>query len=314
MSILKIERLTKEYKGFWGKRILAVNNVDLEVEQGEVLGLLGPNGAGKTTIIKMICGLVNPTRGNISIGGYNIIKERRNAIKAIGAVLEGSRNVYLRLTPYENLRYFGNIRGKTTKEIKKRIDELLHFFNLYERRNELTQKLSRGMQQKLSIGVALITDPSLLLLDEPTLGLDPHSSKELQEMIIKIAKGERKTILIATHQMEVAQTICNRIAIINKGRIIVCDEIERLLTLFYVSHYEFKIPGILDIECKEKLNKIPYLEIKENGSETCLSVNIKDSKDFYEIIELLKSYNVCIAEINKKEVDLEKIYFQLVDR
>lgn len=230
MSILKLEGLRKEYKGFLGKKgILAIENIDLELRQEEILGFLGPNGAGKTTTIKMICGLVIPTKGNISIDGYNISKERKEALKRLGVVFEGSRNIYLKLTPYENIRYFANIRGFETKQIKERADKLLHFFNLYERKNCLTQKLSRGMQQKVAISVALITNPRLLLLDEPTLGLDPHSSKELQEMLIKIVKEEKRAIIIATHQMEIAQKICDRIAIINQGRIVVLDETKKLL-------------------------------------------------------------------------------------
>jgi ABC-2 type transport system ATP-binding protein len=230
MSILRLEGLRKEYKGFFGKKkILAVENIQIEAQEGEILGFLGPNGAGKTTTIKMICGLVNPTCGNILIDGYSILKERKECLKRLGVVFEGSRNLYLKLTPYENMRYFGNIRGFETNQIKEKIFQLLHFFDLYERRNDLAQKLSRGMQQKLAISVALVTSPRLLLLDEPTLGLDPHSSKELQEMLIKITKEEKRTAIIATHQMEIAQRICDRIAIINQGRIVVLDETKKLL-------------------------------------------------------------------------------------
>ncbi len=311
--MLKLEELRKEYKSFLGKKkIIAVDKIDLEVQPGEIVGFLGPNGAGKTTTIKMICGLVNPTKGQVLIDGYDIKNERKKALKKIGVVLEGSRNIYWRLSPYENLRYFGNIRGMRTKQIKTKIDKLLHFFNLYERKNDLTQKLSRGMQQKVAISVALVTSPLLLLLDEPVLGLDPHSSNELQERIIKIAKEEGKTIIIATHQMDVAQKVCDRIAIINKGKIVVCDTVKKLLNLLEAQHYEFRIEGSLNSECKDKLSKISHLEINEDGIETLISINIINSSLLYDIINLLKSEGVNIIEIRKQEVNLEKLYFQIV--
>lgn len=314
MSILKLEGLRKEYKSFLRKNtIIAVDKIDLEVEQGEIVGFLGPNGAGKTTTIKMICGLVNSTKGRVIINGYDITRKREKAIEKIGVVLEGSRNIYWRLSPYENLRYFGNIRGMRTKQIKTKIDKLLHFFNLYERRNDLTQKLSRGMQQKVAISVALVTSPPLLLLDEPVLGLDPHSSKDLQEIIIKIAKEEGKTIIITTHQMDVAQKICDRIAIINKGKIVVCDTVRKLLSLLTTQHYEFRIEGALNSGCKDKLSKIFYLEENVNEMETLISINITNPNLLYDIINILKSENVNIIEIRKKEVNLEKLYFQMVE-
>ncbi|MEW6608168.1 MAG: ABC transporter ATP-binding protein [bacterium] len=313
MSILKLEGLRKEYKTFLGgKKTIAVDNIDLEVQRGEILGFLGPNGAGKTTTIKMICGLVNPTRGQVLIDGDDINKERKKAMGKIGVLLEGSRNIYWRLTPYENLRYFGNVRGMRTKQIKTRIDELLYFFSLDERKNELTQKLSRGMQQKVAISVALVTNPQLLLLDEPVVGLDPHSSKELQERIIKIAKEEGKTIIIATHQMDVAQRICDRIAIINKGKIIVCDTVKNLLNFLEAQHYEFRIKGTLSREAKDKLSKISYLEENIDGTDTQLSINLTHPNLLYEIINILKSENLNIIKISKEDVNLEKLYFQMV--
>jgi len=313
VSILRLEELRKEYKSFFGKKkTVAVDNIDLEIQPGEILGFLGPNGAGKTTTIKMICGLVNPTRGRVLIDGYDINKNRKKAIEKLGVVMEGSRNIYWRLSPYENLRYFGNIRGIRTKQIKTRIDELLHFFNLYERRNELTQKLSRGMQQKVAISIALLTSPLLLLLDEPVLGLDPHSSKELQERIVKIAKEEEKTIIIATHQMDVAQKVCDRIAIINKGKIVACDTIKNLLSLLEAQHYEFRIEGTLSREGKDKISKISYLDENVDGIETLLNINITNPNLLYEIINILKSENLKIIGICKKEVNLEKLYFQIV--
>ena len=167
MQVLEVEQLQKTYQSA-GKTVEAVRNVSFNIESGEVLAFLGANGAGKTTTIKMIAGLILPDRGQVKIAGRD---PHRQAIarKAVGAVLEGNRNVYWRLNPEENLEYFGVLRGLSGYVARQRAKDLLERFELVPKRNTIVQNLSRGMQQKLAIAVALIHEPQLLLLDEPTL-------------------------------------------------------------------------------------------------------------------------------------------------
>jgi ABC-2 type transport system ATP-binding protein len=219
-SALELSRLAKTYgRGTAARR--AVRSTSLSVPWGQVLGLLGPNGAGKTTLIKMICGLVTPTTGTIRIGGWDLATERSRAVLQIGAVLEGSRNVYWPLSAWENLLYFGRLKGVRGEVLRPRAERLLRDLDLWERRHGQVGSFSRGMQQKVAVAAALITDPPILLLDEPTIGLDVESARTFKEWIAHLARDEHKTILLTTHQLhDVAQELSDRIAVIRSGEII----------------------------------------------------------------------------------------------
>jgi ABC-2 type transport system ATP-binding protein len=223
--MIKIKELTKEYKDWKGiVKVRAVDDLSLDLEKGEILAFLGPNGAGKTTVIKMICGLLLPDKGSITINGYDVFKRTDKALKGIGVVLEGSRNIHWRLTTRENLEYFGNLKGVSGKILKDRICYLLSFFSLSDKRNTLTKDLSRGMQQKLVIAISLIGEPEVLLLDEPTTGLDVHTTILIKERLKTLSRDKRKTIFLSTHQMEIAQDISDRVAIINQGRLAILEK------------------------------------------------------------------------------------------
>jgi len=196
--------LQKTY-GRGAKALAAVKPTTLTVPWGQVIGLLGPNGAGKTTIIKMISGLITPTAGTIRVGGYDVARQRPQAVRQIGAVLEGSRNVYWPLSAWENLMYFGQLKGLRAAEIKPRAERLLTELGLWERRHETVGSFSRGMQQKVAVSAALITDPPILLLDEPTIGLDVEAARTFKDWITHLARDEGKTIVLTTHQLEGAQ-------------------------------------------------------------------------------------------------------------
>jgi len=313
---LKVESLRKEFKGFFGKgkKTLAVAGIDFAVEKGEIFGLLGPNGAGKTTTIKMICGLVKPTSGRIIVNGYDIVSQRRNALASLGVVLEGNRNIYWSLTPRENLEYFANLRGKKTREIKGRIEELLKFFELWERRDSLISTLSRGMQQKVAIATALVTDPPILLLDEPTLGLDVSTTEAVKQEIVKFAKKDGKTILLATHQMEVAQAICDRVAIINKGKIVVQDSPTNLVRLFATRQNRIYLKGKLTEGQKRSLMSKDGLQINEQDGLTELVMTFRDVSMLYEVIEILGQTRIPILALERQEPNLAEVFLQLTRR
>jgi len=290
-----------------------VNDIEFTLEEGEVLGLLGPNGAGKTTTIKMLCGLIRPTRGSIWINGHELIATSRQALTGLGAVLEGSRNTYWRLTVAENLEYFAHIRGRATSDLPRTIDQLLVSLGLCEKRNDTVQTLSRGMQQKVALACALVTDPKVLLLDEPTLGLDLQSSRAIQAEIRRLASEERKAILLTTHQMEVARVLSDRVAIINHGRIIALDRLQNLLDLFALGVYEIRVGGRLSLEQGIRLQKQWDIQINADESGTTLYVTLEDAHYLYDVIEMLRPCRLPILIVRRVEPDLGEIYLKLVE-
>ncbi len=227
MEILAIEAksISKTFvsrKGFWrthAKSTLAVEDISLSVKKGELFGLLGPNGAGKTTTVKMLSTLLLPTSGSISILGLDILKDTKEIRKRIGFTFGGARGLYARLSAEDNLRYFAELYGLAPEVTRKRIVELLDMVGLASRADDRVETFSSGMQQRLHLARALIHDPELIFLDEPTVGIDPVGARELRATVKNlISLG--KTILLTTHYMAEAEELCDRIAIVNKGKIV----------------------------------------------------------------------------------------------
>jgi len=233
MKALDACNLKKSYRNR-GQRLEAVRNVSLAISPGEVLAFLGPNGAGKTTTIKMIAGLIWPDEGWVRIAGRDPHRDPQ-ALGMLGAVLEGNRNLYWRLTPEENLEYFGMLKGLDRRTVRQRSSKLLEQFGLLEKRRTPVQTLSRGMQQKLALAVALVHQPRLMLLDEPTLGLDVKATETVKSLIRQIAQ-EGHAILLTTHQLQVAEALADRVAIIHKGEIVAEAPTQKLIQQFSIVH------------------------------------------------------------------------------
>src|SRR5215216_4110064 len=197
----------------------AVNGVDLQIERGEIFGLLGPNGAGKSTTIRMLCTLLEPTSGSAHVNGFDIVKQANDVRRSLGTVLAGERSIYWKLTGRENLEYFAALYHIPQAIAKTRVDELIERMELKERANELVEKYSTGMRQRIAISKALLARPPIILLDEPTLGLDPQAARRARELITEL-KAEGHTILLTTHYMEEADQLSDRIGIIDQGKII----------------------------------------------------------------------------------------------
>lgn len=215
--------------GIWpvGRRqpqawFVAVDGVSLQIQRGEVFGLLGPNGAGKTTTIRMLCTLLEPSSGTARVNDYDIIKEANQVRQSLGTVLAGERSIYWKLTARENLEYFAALYHVPPKTAKQRVNDLLKRMELSERADELVEKYSTGMKQRVAISRALLARPPILLLDEPTLGLDPQAARKVRQLIDEL-KAEGHTILLTTHYMEEADQLSDRIGIIDQGRIIALD-------------------------------------------------------------------------------------------
>ena len=205
----------------------AVNGVDLEIQRGEIFGLLGPNGAGKSTTIRMLCTLLEPTSGTARVNGFDVVTQANDVRRSLGTLLAGERSIYWKLTGRENLEYFAALYHIPQAIAKKRVDELIERMELRDRANELVEKYSTGMRQRVAIAKALLARPPILLLDEPTLGLDPQAARNLRELIAQL-KQEGHTILLTTHYMEEADQLSDRIGIIDTGKVIALDTPEGL--------------------------------------------------------------------------------------
>ncbi len=222
-QIIEVRGLTKKFKN-----IIAVDNLDLNVYRGDVFGFLGPNGAGKSTTIRMLLSLIKPTSGSIKIFGKSI-KENREAILAkVGAIVE-KPDFYLYLTAYKNLEILGKLSGADTS--KKKIMEMLELVGLSKRANSKVKTYSHGMKQRLGIAQALIHDPELIILDEPTTGLDPQGMKEIRDLILYLSRSKNKTIFLSSHILREVELITSRMIIINKGSAQVEGTVDELLSV-----------------------------------------------------------------------------------
>jgi ABC-2 type transport system ATP-binding protein len=221
---IEVQDLNKTFltkQGFWKRKTrktVAVENLTLNVEKGELFGLLGPNGAGKTTTVKMLCTLLLPTSGSIRIFGLDAIRDTNEIRKRIGFAFGGNRGLYGRLTARDNLRYFAELYALAPEFSRKRIPELLELVGLADRADDKVENFSSGMQQRLHLARALLHDPQLIFLDEPTVGIDPVGARELRQTV-KILIDHGKTILLTTHYMAEADELCDHIAIIDHGNI-----------------------------------------------------------------------------------------------
>ncbi|MEH7462357.1 ABC transporter ATP-binding protein [Bacillus thuringiensis] len=219
-TVLSVRNLKKVIK----KKTL-VEDVSFDIQQGEVFGFLGPNGAGKTTTIRMLVGLIAATEGTISIGGYDIKENFRGAMRKIGSIVENPE-LYTYLTGFENLKQFARMLGGISDE---RIMEIAKMVHLDERIHDKVKTYSLGMKQRLGIAQALLGSPKLLILDEPTNGLDPAGIRELREFVHTLVKEENMSVFISSHLLSEVQMICDRVAIINKGKVITVARVEELV-------------------------------------------------------------------------------------
>lgn len=241
-TVLEVKNLIKIYRRPGGQQLKAVDGVSFQVNSGEVVGFLGPNGAGKSTAIKMITGIAHPTEGSISVMGHDIAKEREQAMKYVGGVIE-SPDLYVDWTGYENLKYFATLHPRDTMDSEstaqltkrqldeKRIAEVLDTVGMASRQKEKVKRYSLGMKQRLGISQALLNNPKLLILDEPANGLDPAGIKDIRDLLKKLAHEQNMGILVSSHQLAEMQLMCDRILIINKGQIIAEKKITELTDL-----------------------------------------------------------------------------------
>ena len=307
---IALSGLTKRYRRGKGW-LTAVDDVTLTVPAGQVIGLLGPNGAGKTTTIKMACGLILPTAGTIWINGYDVGRQRAGAVRQIGAVLEGSRNVYWPLTAWQNLMYFGRLKGLRAREIKPRAERLLTGLGLWDRRDETVGSYSRGMQQKVAIAAALITDPPVLLLDEPTIGLDVEAARTVKDWIAHLAAGEGKTIVLTTHQLPIVQELADRIAVIRNGTIIADLPTADLLARFAEDRFEVRAAGQLN----GFAGALPAgARAEADAGATRVTLRDADQGRLQDFLGELRAQDIPLLSVTQAQPDLEEIFLRLIGK
>jgi ABC-2 type transport system ATP-binding protein len=210
---------------------VALNQVNIKVHAGELFGLLGPNGSGKTTLIKCLSTILIPDEGTAIVNGFDISKETTKVRASLGMVVGGERTLYWKLTARDNLMYFASLYKMQRKLAQERTRELLETFQLSDRADERLEDYSTGMRQKVAIARALLHDPPVLLLDEPTLGLDPSFSRQIRNQIKELSEKRGKTVLLTTHYMDEADQLCDRVAFINNGNIVAVDTPNKLKSM-----------------------------------------------------------------------------------
>lgn len=299
-ALLSAEGLVKTYRR--GQVVQAVQGISLRLVAREILAFLGPNGAGKSTCIKMLAGLVDPDGGEVEVLGQKLTRNPK--IKhEIGVVLEGNRNLYWRMTPLENLIYFGGLHGMGYSEARRRSIELLERLDLSDKGNTLVQQLSRGMQQKVAIAAALVHNPRILLLDEPTLGLDVEGSESMKRIVIEMA-AEGRAVLIATHQLDIAESLANTVAVLNKGRLIADEKLNDLIARFSKQVFEIEVAETLSSELITQLEAAGALVEQQTISMP------GEFKDIWPVLTLVKHLKV--TRVEKARANLSGVYLKLL--
>jgi ABC-2 type transport system ATP-binding protein len=299
------------------ERFRAVDGIDFTVEPGEIFGLLGPNGAGKTTTMKMLATLLIPTSGSIRVLGIDPLTRPRDVRARLGAMLSGERSLYWKLTGRENLEYFAALYHVPQSATAARIASSLAAVKLADRADDYVERYSTGMRQRLALARALLPDPPLLLLDEPTVGLDPQASRDLRDRVREL-RAQGRTVLLTTHYMEEADQLCDRVAIIDHGRIVALDTpqaLKRTIRAEDVVHLELGVDGderaVLD-----RLGRAATLARGERTNGTlAVTAHCASARDFVPAaFDAARSTGATIRHVEVVPVTLEDVFISLTGR
>ncbi len=306
-SMIKVEHLTKKFGEF-----AAVDDVSFEVQKGEVFGLLGPNGAGKSTTLRILSTLARPTSGRAAISGYDVVKHDTQVRQLIGIVSE-KMIMYDRLTARENLWFFGSLFEIPKDVLNRRIDELLELVQLTKFKDAQVGTFSTGMRQRMNVVRALLNMPQVLFLDEPTLGLDPQSSVEIREFVKKLNRENRTTIIVTTHTMVDADMLCDRIGIIDHGKVVALDtpsNLKRLISGGGNTVLKLDISNLTP-DLVEGLKMLDCVQSVSQDNSTHVRIIARGDDSFDNVIDAVRRKGGRIASIENLQPTLEDVFLHI---
>lgn len=308
MNIVEIKNLTKRY----GNR-LAVDNVSFDIEEGALFGLLGPNGAGKSTTISMICGLIGFEGGDINVNGYSIKKKKVKAQANIGLVPQNIA-LYKNLSARDNLKFFGGMYGLSGKLLNERIEEALDIAGLNDRAKEKVDTFSGGMKRRINIACAIMHHPRIIIMDEPTVGIDPQSRNHILQAAKYLNEEYKSTIVYTSHYMEEVEFLCRQLAIMDEGRIVVKGSMEEVKrAAVELESVELKVSNITPsiIAAIKGIEGICGVEYNENT----LNITMKEPQSkLQQIIEILLKNSARLYSVNINEPNLESVFLSLTGK
>lgn len=323
--ILEAKSLVKKYGDFE-----AVKGVSFSVEEGEVFGLLGPNGAGKTQTISMLTGLVQPTSGTAIIGGYDIATDM-DKIKRMNGLVPQDLALYPTLSARSNLNFFGRIYGLSGKELKERVDDVLSIVSLTERADEPIEKYSGGMKRRVNIAAGLVHQPRLLFLDEPTVGVDPQSRNHIFESVMRLNRERGMTVVYTSHYMEEVELLCNRVAIIDQGKVIALDTVKNLTAILGGGVLKVGV-RLVDDNLLRELSALPAVkqaslmpgtlaagreetpELTSQGLTIVKIETLNSQEALVNVIGFLKEKNNPVQSLEILESNLESVFLHLTGK
>jgi len=313
-NVLSIKGLTKTY----ATGVEALKPVDLDIEKGEIFALLGPNGAGKTTMISIVCGIVRPSTGSVTVDGFDIGRDYKETRRRIGLVSGGESSGYGILTVRECLWMFAQYYGVPSRIAWPRADELIAIVGLEEQAHSRINRLSTGQRQRMNFARAFVSDPEVLFLDEPTLGMDVNAARKLRDYVARwVREREGRTVLLTTHYMAEAEQLCDRVAIIDRGRVLACDSTPALRRQVQGGqHVELEVRGAgpeLDLALLSGVQAVWGAPHPERGTRT-LKFRLPVGEVLGEVLRGLEAQRVQVDSVSTRETTLEDVFIAIVGR
>lgn len=312
--VISVRGLSKTY-GSGANSVTALSDADFDIQQGSVVGILGPNGAGKTTLIKSLLNLVLPSSGSIELFGTTVDTHDVEIYRRIGAMFEGARNIYWRLSVRQNLNFFTRLDGEDPASRSDRFDSLLRGLDLKDKEHEKVRNLSRGQKQKVALATILSGENDLIFLDEPTLGLDVESSQELQRELSQLVDDGETTVVLSSHDMDVIENLCDRVIIVQDGEIIADDTIDSLYGVFETDLYEITVESEVSNVTKQKLkSRYELQEIeRDEGVGVHYRFTVTDANEVPSIANAFVDSGADLVKVGLVERDFEDVFLSVTD-